>query len=488
MSLTKAHNRMIAGSYVNVIDFGADPTGVADSTAAIQAAIDAVKTSGGSVYLPTGTYTITDTLVIDTGVYTTGIIVFGDGRNTTIAQTGTNKDAVHFSTTQFLQNSGLRDLRITCDADAGHCINFVYGCTTCFVTNVDMVQSNPAKSIIFGDYTSFGGGVYDTKFSGGSWYCNPATTQAGVRFIANGTIFNENIFENLRVYNSKTLQFFYITTTTTPTIWLINNVFRNINFEICKGGGIHFDSAKNWTLQNLSFWDAQGAYENHLIEMGSGVGYESENNTFINITRNGDTLDAGVREIRIVAGQDTTLINCWTQAGDGPVYDFANKRVNIIGTFAGTVNNGGGVFKLGNQSGEIQFPSTVNGAFLDYYDEGTWTATLVGSGASPTTPVTTTGVWTRIGRQVFVTAEFINVDTTGASGNVRVTGLPFTAVTVSGYGAASTKNFGSDAVVASPLSTSTQMNFYPVTDRSVELTHATTGAGRYLAFSATYIA
>lgn len=40
MSLTKASYSMIAGAAINVIDFGADPTGTTDSTAAIQAAID----------------------------------------------------------------------------------------------------------------------------------------------------------------------------------------------------------------------------------------------------------------------------------------------------------------------------------------------------------------------------------------------------------------------------------------------------------------
>jgi hypothetical protein len=40
MSLTKASFSMINGASVNVLDYGADPTGVADSTAAIQAAVN----------------------------------------------------------------------------------------------------------------------------------------------------------------------------------------------------------------------------------------------------------------------------------------------------------------------------------------------------------------------------------------------------------------------------------------------------------------
>lgn len=53
MALTKVSYSMIEGASANVLDFGADPTGVADSTSAIQAALNS---GAGSVYLPEGTY------------------------------------------------------------------------------------------------------------------------------------------------------------------------------------------------------------------------------------------------------------------------------------------------------------------------------------------------------------------------------------------------------------------------------------------------
>lgn len=77
MALTKATYSMIDGASVNVLDYGADPTGTADSTAAIQAAVDYLISIaptlqvGGStvepaftanpnlvVYFPTGKYKI----------------------------------------------------------------------------------------------------------------------------------------------------------------------------------------------------------------------------------------------------------------------------------------------------------------------------------------------------------------------------------------------------------------------------------------------
>jgi hypothetical protein len=63
MSLTKASYSMISGAVVNVLDFGADPTGVADSTSAIQAAVNSI--TNGTVYFPNGTFKITSTINID---------------------------------------------------------------------------------------------------------------------------------------------------------------------------------------------------------------------------------------------------------------------------------------------------------------------------------------------------------------------------------------------------------------------------------------
>jgi hypothetical protein len=58
MSLTKVTYSMVSGAVLNVTDFGADPTGTTDSTAAIQAALD----DSGDVWFPAGKYLITDSL------------------------------------------------------------------------------------------------------------------------------------------------------------------------------------------------------------------------------------------------------------------------------------------------------------------------------------------------------------------------------------------------------------------------------------------
>lgn len=60
MALTKAHNRMIAGAFANVRDFGAVGDGVADDTAAIQAAV----TASSGVYFPAGTYLVSSAIEV----------------------------------------------------------------------------------------------------------------------------------------------------------------------------------------------------------------------------------------------------------------------------------------------------------------------------------------------------------------------------------------------------------------------------------------
>ncbi|MFI7208194.1 discoidin domain-containing protein [Micromonospora aurantiaca (nom. illeg.)] len=48
-----------------VTDFGADPTGATDSTAKFQAAVDAGKAQGRAVWIPAGTFTLWDHVVVD---------------------------------------------------------------------------------------------------------------------------------------------------------------------------------------------------------------------------------------------------------------------------------------------------------------------------------------------------------------------------------------------------------------------------------------
>ena len=86
MSLTKVSYSMISGAPFNVLDYGADSTGVSNSTTAIQAAITAAAVAGGAVYLPSGIYLMSSGVTVPSSVS-----IYGDGytselrRNTAVA-------------------------------------------------------------------------------------------------------------------------------------------------------------------------------------------------------------------------------------------------------------------------------------------------------------------------------------------------------------------------------------------------------------------
>jgi hypothetical protein len=58
MALTKVSYSMITGAVANVRDFGATGNGTTNDTVAIQAAIDSLAATGGTVFFPTGIYRI----------------------------------------------------------------------------------------------------------------------------------------------------------------------------------------------------------------------------------------------------------------------------------------------------------------------------------------------------------------------------------------------------------------------------------------------
>ena len=134
--------------------------------------------------------------------------------------------------------------------------------------------------------------------------------------------------------------------------------------------------------------------------------------------------------------------------------------------------------------------SEATSNLLDDYEEGTWTATLTGSTSNPSTAVTTTGTYTKIGNMCYAQFQMSNVNSTGAAGGARITGLPFTA-----SGAQSTGNvmtyvrftLGTGSTNISPYAEGTQISFYQSTSNGgwSEIAH-NAGTGAYISASVFY--
>ena len=118
---------------------------------------------------------------------------------------------------------------------------------------------------------------------------------------------------------------------------------------------------------------------------------------------------------------------------------------------SGLLTNGNSVVDVGNvvigtAAKGIDFSANTHAAgmtseLLNWYETGTWTATLTGSTTAPAIPVTATGYYTRVGNIVHVFASFANVSTVGALGDLQVTGLPFTSGASRAFGSAALDKF-----------------------------------------------
>ena len=135
--------------------------------------------------------------------------------------------------------------------------------------------------------------------------------------------------------------------------------------------------------------------------------------------------------------------------------------------------------------------SNTNANTLDDYEEGTFTATLTATSSAPNSACTATGDYTKVGNWVnFSIFRFANVDTTGASGEMRITGLPFTVGNSAITTNIATHQFSFDASKfqwaelggsTTTISFLESQNNGPWTNWNI-----TAGSGRYLAIAGAY--
>ena len=184
---------------------------------------------------------------------------------------------------------------------------------------------------------------------------------------------------------------------------------------------------------------------------------------------------------------DSSLIFSTTASGTG------GDRLTIdktgLATFTDEISCTG--LTISNQTNTTV--GTRASSKFDHYEEGTFTATLTAS-TPPTSACTTTANYTRIGNLVYVQGRFSNKDTSGASGAMSVTGLPFTAansndsneaqILGSAYYNLPVSTFGNVAQIG--RNTSTIQFLSMDNDAPWGLQSISAGTGRYLHFAGVY--
>jgi len=182
------------------------------------------------------------------------------------------------------------------------------------------------------------------------------------------------------------------------------------------------------------------------------------------------------------------------------IRDYSGAGANRIAIdTAGNVTIGAGNLIMADGKG-IDFSNDASPAggmtaeLLDDYEEGTFTGTWTGVGSAPDSAATDTMYYTKIGRQVTCWIAFANKDTTGASGQMRITGLPFTASSASNIECPCSTLFAhSVAFDDEKIQTfrvgggTTQLDSYEIENGATwGAWNQTGGAGKYLKFTVTY--
>lgn len=139
---------------------------------------------------------------------------------------------------------------------------------------------------------------------------------------------------------------------------------------------------------------------------------------------------------RILSKIDGATVSSTSMPGKLEFY--TTPSASVTPTLRATITaNGEALFNVASATGDakiqvsngVRFGGTTSSDSntLDFYQEGTWTPSIVGSTTAGTcTYVTRYGAYTRIGNRVRFSGV-VQMNTHTGTGNIRITGLPFTA-------------------------------------------------------------
>lgn len=308
MSLTKATYSMIQGAVANVLDFGADPTNTADSTAAINAAIASLGSNGGTVFFPTGRYKTTAKITVSTPVR-----IVGTGRGSNggvhkceIVKTGS------YTALEFVPNAawgGIQDIaigssdpaftgdglyissgridvdRISITNQAGfginvydaNCSNFsnvyIFNCSIgLYIDGATPPDTNGATFVNFDILNSRQDGIYVAKSIANTFVgmCIQGSTRYGIfinsdRHIFYGTYSENNGGANDALVFGSNADFNFVEFTTADTLGTVTNPNKNNGWRVTGsstvvgvGEGIDFSNttpAAGMTSQNFTRYE-----------------------------------------------------------------------------------------------------------------------------------------------------------------------------------------------------------------------------------------
>ena len=117
-----------------------------------------------------------------------------------------------------------------------------------------------------------------------------------------------------------------------------------------------------------------------------------------------------------------------SSVGDSHIVDMASSKL----TGALPAISGASLTNLPAHTGNVAFPATqvasADANTLDDYEEGTWTPQLSDGTNNATNASNNLGSYVKIGKVIFISSTVSTTAIGSVSGNLRVSGLPFTAL------------------------------------------------------------
>lgn len=175
------------------------------------------------------------------------------------------------------------------------------------------------------------------------------------------------------------------------------------------------------------------------------------------------------------------------ESGAPSILEITSSKVTLVSCNL-AVSNGNGIDFSAT-------PGTGTSELFDDYETGTWTPSFAGSGSNPTVTYSyQRGTYVKVGRQVTISCAINYTATTGGSGNLRISGLPFTSQTgqterfsgMAGYNDSVAKNLAFLIVDNSAV-----IDFYDATTTGTTATITVSqlvNGTKFLQFSMTYFA
>lgn len=372
MALTKVTFSMISGAVANVLDFGADPTGVADSTAAINLAL---ASGSKNVYFPQGEYRTTATINRPNAIR-----MYGDGAGYSTIVAYHNNSIIRTAPAALAGDAynSMEDMGVK----NGATFNSAIGIELANLNQPSFKRIRIEQGPIIGMQQQF---VLNGEFEEISIInCTDVGLYLRSTGLATGT--NRNVFQCMNmIYNARGI--------VVDLNGGLNNVFNDVAIE------------------------ASTSYPVEIVDCDQ-------------ITFNGLYLEGNAQSIWCRGGDFVTFRDCFNVSAIPFIRgapNFVSTRVYVERLFdlsAGGIGTNGNF--MGLEYGQIRFPATAvvttQPNTLDDYEEGEWTPTDV-SGASLTL---TTGVcrYTKIGRMVQCNFN-ITYPVTANGAATLIGGLPF---------------------------------------------------------------